>query len=60
MITLKDLFSKALMVENPWFVNEICFDQKAGKLEIWIDFDRGSVFYYKDEELCIELLNIIQ
>lgn len=54
MMTQKDLFSKALMVEKPWFVKEIHFDQEAGKLEIWIDFDRGSVFYYKDEALEIE------
>ena len=42
MMTQKDLFSKDLMVEKPWFVNEIRFDKEAGKLEIWIDFERGS------------------
>jgi len=54
MMTQKDLFAKALMVEKPWFVHEISFDQKAGKLEIWIDFERGSSFYYEDEKLGIE------
>ncbi len=54
MMTQKDLFAKALMVEKPWFVHEINFDQNAGKLEIWIDFERGSSFYYEDKELGIE------
>lgn len=54
MMTQKDLFAKALMVEKPWFVHEISFDQNAGKLEIWIDFERGSSFYYEDKELGIE------
>lgn len=42
MLNQKDLFAKALMVEKPWFVHEIQFDQNTGKLEIWIDFERGS------------------
>lgn len=51
MLTQKDLFAKALMVERPWYVHEIQFDQQTGKLEIWIDFERGSTFYYEDKEL---------
>ena len=54
MLTQKDLFAKALLVEKPWFVHDINFDQNAGKLEIWIDFERGSSFYYEDKELGIE------
>jgi|APCry1669188910_1035180.scaffolds.fasta_scaffold28044_2 transposase len=54
MLTQKDLFAKALLVEKPWFVHDINFDQTAGKLEIWIDFERGSSFYYEDKELGIE------
>ena len=50
MLTQKDLFAKALMVEKPWYIHEIQFDQQAGKLEIWIDFERGSTFYYEDKE----------
>ncbi len=53
MLTQKDLFAKALMVEKPWYVHEVQFDQQAGKLEIWIDFERGSTFYYEDKELGI-------
>jgi len=47
MLTQKDLFAKALMVEKLWFVDKISFDQTGGKLEIWIDFERGSTFYYE-------------
>ena len=54
MLTQKDLFAKALLVEKPWFVHDINFDQTAGKLEIWIDFERGSSFYYEDKELGIK------
>ena len=54
MLSQKDLFAKALLVEKPWFVHDINFDQTAGKLEIWIDFERGSSFYYEDKELGIK------
>jgi len=29
MMTQKELFLKALMIEKPWFVNEIRFDIRA-------------------------------
>ncbi len=54
MFTQKDLFAKALMVEKPWFVHDVKFDLATGKLEIWIDFERGSTFYYEDKELGIK------
>jgi hypothetical protein len=54
MFTQNDLFAKALMIEKPWFVEEVKFDLAAGVLEIWIDFERGSTFYFEDEELGIK------
>jgi len=53
-MTQKELFAAALMIEKPWFVKEINLDLQLGKLEIWIDFERGSMFYYQDEELGVE------
>jgi len=53
-MTQKDLFAKALMIEKPWFVHEVQFDLEQGKLDIWIDFERGSSFYYQDKENGIE------
>lgn len=54
MLNRKDLFAKAQMVDKPWFVHEIKFDQNTGKPGTWIDFERGSTFYYEDKELGIE------
>lgn len=53
-MTQKELFSTALMIEKPWFIHEIKLDQQESQLHIWIDFNRGSTFYYKDETLGIE------
>lgn len=53
-MTQKELFSAALMIEKPWFIQEIKLDQENGKLEIWIDFERGSKFYYEDTELGVK------
>ena len=57
MLTQEDLFAKALIVEEQWFVEKVQFDQAAGKLEIGIDFERGSIFYYEDKELGIKQSN---
>lgn len=32
------LFEKALGVESPWFVKEVCFDEKGKVLTIGVDF----------------------
>jgi len=53
MLNEKDLFTKALKVEKPWYIIEIQFDQQVGKLEIWIDLEQGSTFYFDDKELGI-------
>ncbi len=53
MFSQKELFAKALMVEKPWFIQEVNFDPQDGKLDIWIDFEAGSEFFYEDKELGI-------
>lgn len=47
MFSQKELFAKALMVEKPWFIQEVNFDPQDGKLDIWIDFEAGSVFFMR-------------
>ena len=47
MLNQKKLFAKALLVDKPWFVLELKFDQNDGKPEIWIDFERGSLYFSK-------------
>jgi transposase len=47
------LFAKALMIEKPWYIDRIDFDQEKSKLDLWIDFARGSLFAFDDAGLGI-------
>ena len=51
MFTTKELFSKALMIELPWYIDRMDFDPEKGKLDVWIDFARGSDFFFEDKSL---------
>lgn len=53
MFSAQDLFAKALMIELPWYIDRMEFDQGKGKLDIWIDFARGSLFKFEDAGLGI-------
>jgi len=44
MITRKELFAKALMIEKPWFIEDIEFEPEESKLEIWINYEQGCIF----------------
>jgi len=39
-----ELFQAALGLLPPWTVERCCFDETAGRLDIYLDFPRGSVF----------------
>lgn len=55
VMTKLDLFTMALGIEEPWYIKEIKFDQNVSKqLDIYVEFKKGSKFYYKDEELAID------
>ena len=41
---ISTLFSTALHIEKPWFVKRIDFDVKQKKLNIMLDFVKGSTF----------------
>ncbi len=41
---MQQLFEQALAIESPWFIDEVTFDQSAKRLDISIDFKRGSKF----------------
>ena len=47
---LEELFTAALGIEKPWSIKSLNFNSEEKKLDIFIDFDRGSVFDYKDPE----------
>jgi len=44
----QELFQMALNVTDPWFVSDLTFDEKAKRLDIYIDFKKGSTFGYID------------
>lgn len=44
----KELFQLALNVTEPWFVSDINFDIEAKRLDVYIDFKRGSTFEYEE------------
>ena len=45
----KELFQMALNVTDPWFVKELNFDIESKRLDVYIDFKKGSTFDYIDE-----------
>jgi len=50
MFSTKDLFAKALGIEEPWFIDRMGFDPLEDKLDILIDFKPDSHFRYVDTE----------
>ena len=48
----------ALNIIDPWFVSDLKFDEKAKRLDIYIDFTKGSTFGYFDEESKKELVGL--
>jgi len=49
MIT-QELFQMALNVTAPWFVKDLTFNSDTKKLDIYIDFTKGSTFSYENIE----------
>jgi transposase len=66
-----DLFRMALSIEPPWMVTKSAFDRAAKRLDIYLDFAKGSRFAcpqcgaagcpaYDSEEKTWRLLNFFQ
>jgi transposase len=53
MFSTKDLFANTLMIDLPWYIDRMEFSPEKGKLDIWIDFVRGSLFNFEDAEMNI-------
>jgi len=54
----KELFQMALNVTEPWFVSDLKFDVEAKRLDIYIDFKKGSTFDFfdaKEDKKCVGL-----
>lgn len=46
----KEIFGKAIGITEPWFVNDINFDVSNKRLDISIDFKKGSTFHYENKD----------
>ncbi len=49
---MKSLFEQALSINAPWFIAKMNFDEQSGRLDIHLDFERGSHFADKDGVSC--------
>lgn len=54
----KELFQMALNVTEPWFVKDLKFDVESKRLDIYIDFKKGSSFSFFDKEENKELVGL--
>lgn len=45
----QELFQMALNVTDPWYIKDLQFDSEAKRLDIYIDFKKGSIFNYTEE-----------
>ena len=43
-----NLFEQALGLKKPWFIKDMQFSAEQKKLDIYIDFERGSAFFYEE------------
>ena len=46
----KQLFELALHIQDPWYIIDIQFDSEKKRLDIHIDFHKGSLFHYESPE----------
>ena len=54
----KELFQMALNVTDPWFVTDLKFDVKSKRLDVYIDFKKGSTFGFFDKEEDKEIVEL--
>jgi len=54
----KELFQMALNVTEPWFVKDLKFDIESKRLDIYIDFKKGSTFNFFDVKEDKELVGL--
>jgi transposase len=48
----RTIFSNALGIAAPWFISDVEFDGTKKRLDIRLDFTKGSTFFFKDDTLC--------
>jgi transposase len=50
MSMIENLFEKALHIKEPWYIEEIRFNENEKKLEIKINFKSGATFHYESKQ----------
>jgi len=56
MIT-EELFQMALNITAPWFVKNLNFNEKEKRLDVYIDFKKGSIFSYDFVETKVKIID---
>ena len=46
---MQDIFTRALGIKEPWFIGSINFDAKTKRLDISLNFTRGSTFAFEQD-----------
>ena len=46
---MENIFRAALGVESPWFIRDMRFEVDKKRLDIWLDFKKGSRFHVEDD-----------
>lgn len=54
MFNINQLFESALGIKTPWYIKEVIYNQNKKRLDIHIDFKKGSKFYYEDEKTSVK------
>jgi len=49
-VLTQSLFEQALHIQSPWYIKEIQFEPESKRLDIHIDFHKGSMFRYECKE----------
>jgi transposase len=53
----QELFQLALNITNPWFVSNLDFNVESKRLDVYIDFKKGSTFSYENIEYTTEIID---
>ena len=43
----QDLFQLALNITDPWHISDVDFNVESKRLDVYIDFKKGSTFSYE-------------
>jgi len=50
---MQKIFEQALGISSPWKISKVEFDKSKKRLDIEIDYDKGSLFFYEDFDAAI-------